>query len=71
MTQEEFVRFSTITRAVALALLTLVAGGPALAAAQAVKVGAVVPLTGRYGAGGAQVRAGTRSRSSRSTRRAA
>src|SRR5712692_10292326 len=51
-------RFSTITRAVALALLTLVAGWPALAAAQAVKVGAVVPLTGRYGAGGAQVRAG-------------
>jgi len=31
---------------------------PALAAAQAVKVGAVVPLTGRYGGGGAQVRAG-------------
>ena len=51
-------RFSTITRAVALALLTTVAGWPALAAAQAVKVGAVVPLTGRYGAGGAQVRAG-------------
>src|SRR5262252_2476481 len=31
---------------------------PSLAAAQAVKVGAVVPVTGRYGAGGAQVRAG-------------
>ena len=31
---------------------------PSLAAAQAVKVGAVVPLTGRYGPGGAQVRAG-------------
>ena len=26
--------------------------------AQSIKVGAVVPLTGRYGAGGAQVRAG-------------
>src|SRR5713226_3627960 len=51
-------RFSTITRAVTLALLTLLAGWPALAAALAVKVGAVVPLTGRYGAGGAQVRAG-------------
>jgi branched-chain amino acid transport system substrate-binding protein len=33
-------------------------GWPAVAAAQAVKVGAVVPLTGRYAAGGAQVRAG-------------
>lgn len=31
---------------------------PCLAAAQSIKVGAVVPLTGRYGAGGAQVRAG-------------
>jgi branched-chain amino acid transport system substrate-binding protein len=31
---------------------------PAVAAAQAIKVGAVVPLTGRYAAGGAQVRAG-------------
>ena len=31
---------------------------PALAAAQAIKVGAAVPLTGRYGAGGAQARAG-------------
>lgn len=31
---------------------------PALTAAQTVKVGAVVPLTGRYAAGGAQVRAG-------------
>jgi branched-chain amino acid transport system substrate-binding protein len=43
-----------------LASLVLVFLGlwPSLAAAQAVKVGAVVPLTGRYGAGGAQVRAG-------------
>jgi branched-chain amino acid transport system substrate-binding protein len=41
--------------ALALGLLGL---WPSLAAAQAVKVGAVVPLTGRYGPGGAQVRAG-------------
>src|SRR6266700_4340257 len=43
-----------------LALLTLACLGlaPLPAWAQAVKVGAVVPLTGRYGAGGAQVRAG-------------
>ncbi|HWP35006.1 MAG TPA: amino acid ABC transporter substrate-binding protein [Thermodesulfobacteriota bacterium] len=34
------------------------ASGPLSAAAQTIKVGAVVPLTGRYGAGGAQVRAG-------------
>ena len=47
MTKEEPMRFSTITRAVALALLTVLAGWPAPAAAQAVKVGAVVPLTGR------------------------
>ena len=39
---------------VLLALLAL----PLPAWAQAVKVGAVVPLTGRYGPGGAQVRAG-------------
>ena len=39
-------------------VLALLLGAPALAAAQTVKVGAVVPLTGRYGAGGAQVRAG-------------
>src|SRR4051812_12369051 len=37
-----------------LALLAL----PLPAAAQTVKLGAVVPLTGRYGPGGAQVRAG-------------
>ncbi len=41
--------------AVALALLGL---WPSLAVAQTIKLGAVVPLTGRYGAGGAQVRAG-------------
>src|SRR5467141_3256163 len=43
-----------------LAALVLASLGlwPSLATAQAVKIGAVVPLTGRYGAGGAQVRAG-------------
>src|SRR5712692_11869989 len=41
-----------------LGVLAALAGWPMLAAAQPVKVGAVVPLTGRYGAGGAQVRAG-------------
>ena len=38
----------------------LVAGGPvwpAMAVAQTIKVGAVVPLTGRYAAPGGQVRA--------------
>ncbi len=38
--------------------LTLVGVGPLPAVAQSIKLGAVVPLTGRYGAGGAQVRAG-------------
>src|SRR5205814_2986390 len=42
-----------------LALLLAVLGlAPTAAWAQSVKVGAVVPLTGRYGPGGAQVRAG-------------
>ncbi len=44
-----------------LFVLLLAAGlgaWPAVSAAQAIKVGAVVPLTGRYGAGGAQARAG-------------
>src|SRR2546422_10942995 len=41
-----------------LGVLAALVGGPGLAAAQPVKGGAVVPLTGRYGAGGAQVRAG-------------
>jgi hypothetical protein len=49
-------RRKTITR-LALLLLALLAL-PLPAWAQAVKVGAVVPLTGRYGPGGAQVRAG-------------
>ena len=40
---------------ITLALATL---SPLAAFAQPVKLGAVVPLTGRYGAGGAQVRAG-------------
>jgi len=39
-------------------LLALLALSPLPAWAQSIKVGAVVPLTGRYGAGGAQVRAG-------------
>ncbi len=43
---------------VGLALGAGIALGPAPAAAQPIKVGAVVPLTGRYAAGGAQVRAG-------------
>ena len=43
-----------------LALLALVFFGvwPLSASAESIKIGAVVPLTGRYGAGGAQVRAG-------------
>ena len=39
-------------------LLALLALSPLPAWAQSIKIGAVVPLTGRYGAGGAQVRAG-------------
>ena len=39
-------------------MLVFLAGFPPFAWAQSIKVGAVVPLTGRYGAGGAQVRAG-------------
>lgn len=42
----------------ALLVLAFVSVGPLPAAAQSIKLGAVVPLTGRYGAGGAQVRAG-------------
>jgi branched-chain amino acid transport system substrate-binding protein len=38
--------------------LAVLVGWPAWAAAQTIKVGSVVPLTGRYGGGGAQVRAG-------------
>ena len=44
-------------RLLALLVLALLAV-PLPALAQAVKIGAVVPLTGRYGPGGAQVRAG-------------
>ena len=40
-----------------VALLLLLSTAPVVAA-ETIKVGAVVPLTGRYGAGGAQVRAG-------------
>jgi branched-chain amino acid transport system substrate-binding protein len=46
-----------MTRLVLL-VLALVALLPLPALAQTLKLGAVVPLTGRYGAGGAQVRAG-------------
>src|SRR5437867_2457062 len=45
-------------RLLVLLVLASIGLGPLPAGAQAVKVGAVVPLTGRYGAGGAQVRAG-------------
>jgi branched-chain amino acid transport system substrate-binding protein len=45
-------------RSALIALAVLTAGGPMVAGAQTIKVGAVVPLTGRYGGGGAQVRAG-------------
>src|SRR5438034_11580475 len=44
--------------AVGAILLLLLALWPAPVAAQTIKLGAVVPLTGRYGAGGAQVRSG-------------
>src|SRR5256885_15496511 len=45
-------------RVLAALVLGLLGLGPSLAAAQTIKLGAVVPLTGRYGAGGAQVRSG-------------
>jgi branched-chain amino acid transport system substrate-binding protein len=45
-------------RVLILLVLALLGLGPVQALAQTIKVGAVVPLTGRYGAGGAQVRAG-------------
>ena len=45
-------------KALALLLLTLLGPLPTAAWAQTIKLGAVVPLTGRYGAGGAQIRAG-------------
>ena len=45
-------------RRVLVALAILAAAMPTVAGAQTIKVGAVVPLTGRYGGGGAQVRAG-------------
>jgi branched-chain amino acid transport system substrate-binding protein len=47
-----------LKRVGALLALACVAVLPALASAQTIKLGAVVPLTGRYGGGGAQVRAG-------------
>ena len=45
-------------RVLALLALALLGLSPASAWAQSLKFGAVVPLTGRYGAGGAQIRAG-------------
>ena len=45
-------------RILALLALAFVGAWPVAVSAQTIKVGAVVPLTGRYGAGGAQVRAG-------------
>lgn len=45
-------------RMLVLLSLALLGLGPGAAWAQSVKMGAVVPLTGRYGAGGAQIRAG-------------
>jgi branched-chain amino acid transport system substrate-binding protein len=52
-------RQCTGVRGVVVLLLAIgLLAWPALAAAQAIKVGAAVPLTGRYGAGGAQARAG-------------
>jgi branched-chain amino acid transport system substrate-binding protein len=43
---------------IVIALAAITAAGPAVVGAQTIKVGAVVPLTGRYAGGGAQVRAG-------------
>lgn len=45
-------------RLLALLALAFVGIWPLPAAAESIKLGAVVPLTGRYGGGGAQVRAG-------------
>jgi branched-chain amino acid transport system substrate-binding protein len=45
-------------RILVLLALALLGTAPTVAWAQTVKLGAVVPLTGRYGAGGAQIRAG-------------
>jgi branched-chain amino acid transport system substrate-binding protein len=45
-------------RLIALLALALASAWPLPAWGESIKVGAVVPLTGRYGAGGAQVRAG-------------
>src|SRR5256886_13151876 len=45
-------------RVLAALVLGLLGLGPSLAAAQTIKLGAVVPLTGRYGSGRAQVRSG-------------
>ena len=51
-------RFVWLSGCFAVLLAALLGAWPTLAAAQAIKVGAVVPLTGRYAGGGAQVKAG-------------
>lgn len=51
-------RSTRLMRVLALLVLACVGSWPLAAWAQTVKVGAVVPLTGRYGGGGGQVRAG-------------
>ncbi|MBI4608318.1 MAG: amino acid ABC transporter substrate-binding protein [Candidatus Rokubacteria bacterium] len=51
-------RHGWFERCLLVLFVGILAGWPAAAVAQAIKVGAVVPLTGRYGGGGAQVRAG-------------
>ena len=45
-------------RLLAALLMTVLGLWPSLVAAEGIKIGAVVPLTGRYGAGGAPVRPG-------------
>jgi branched-chain amino acid transport system substrate-binding protein len=51
-------RIRAVRSGLAVALLVVLGGWPAWASAQTIKVGAAVPLTGRYASGGAQVRVG-------------
>ncbi|MBI4589155.1 MAG: amino acid ABC transporter substrate-binding protein [Candidatus Rokubacteria bacterium] len=51
-------RSARFSRCLFVVLAVVLGAWPALATAQAIKVGAVVPLTGRYAGGGAQVKAG-------------
>lgn len=51
-------RYGRFERFVLVLLAGILGAWPAAAVAQVIKVGAVVPLTGRYAGGGAQVRAG-------------